>query len=49
MILKSDKKCEELTCCFKNPMGNLANFHPNIRKSENLNFVGLLLSKASNV
>ena len=36
---------EELTFCLKNDMRNLVSFNASNRKSVNLDFVGLLLSK----
>ena len=49
MTQKTDAKSEEkLTCGLKNDMGNLANW-PNTRKSHNLHFNGLLLTKVYNV
>ena len=50
MILKSDAiSTEKLTGGLKNDIRNLVNFHGNSRKSENLHFVGLLLSIAYKV
>ena len=50
MILKSDAiSKEKLTGGLKNDIRNLVNFHGNSRKSENLHFVGLLLSIAYKV
>ena len=50
IILKNDAKFEkELTCALKNDMRNLINFHASSRKSENLHFDGLVLSKAFKV
>ena len=47
MTLKGHAKFKgKLTCCLKNDIGNLIKFHGSSRKSENLNFDGLLLSKA---
>ena len=47
MTLKGDAKFKEkLTQGLKNDIRNLVNFQVNSRKSENLNFDGLLLSKA---
>ena len=44
MTLKKDPNIEEkLTFCMKNDMRNLVNFNLSSRKSENLNFDGLLL------
>ena len=40
---------EELTCRFKTGMSNLTNFDPSTQKSQNLNFIGLLLNKVYNV
>ena len=45
MTLNNDAKFEELTCCYKNDMRDLANFHASTRKSQNLHFDGLLMSK----
>ena len=39
---------EDLTCQFKIDMTNLMNFESSTRKSENLNFNELLLSKVYN-
>ena len=48
MALNIDAKFEvKLTCAFKNNM-NLTNFHQNIRKSQNCDFDGILLSKVEN-
>ena len=50
MILESDANLEEkLTFYLKNDTRNLVNFNLGSRKSENLPFDGLYLSKASNV
>ena len=50
MTLKSDTKFEEkLTCGLENDMRNLENVHLTTRKSQNLNFDGILLSKGKNV
>ena len=47
MTLKSDAKFRgKLTCGLKNDIMNLANFHASRRKSENLHFDRILLSKA---
>ena len=47
MTLKGDAKFKEkLTRDLKNHIINLINFHVSSRKSENLHFDGLLLSKA---
>ena len=47
MTLKGDTKFKgKLTCGLKNDIRNLVNFHASSRKSENLHFDGLLLSKA---
>ena len=44
MTLKSDAKLEEkLPLGFKNDMRNLVNFNGSSRKSENVDFDGLLL------
>ena len=45
MIPNSDAKFEKPTCCCKNDMRNLVNFHASTQKSENWNFDGFLLSK----
>ena len=39
----------ELTHGFKNDIMNLVNFHQGTKKSENLHFNGLLLSKVYNI
>ena len=50
MTLKEDAKFKEkLTCGLKNDIRNLLNFNARIRKSENLHFDGLLLSKENKV
>ena len=50
MAVKNDAKFEEeLTCQFKIEMRNLTNFDLSTRKSQNLNFNGLLLTKVYNV
>ena len=47
MKLKSDAKFKgKMTCGMKNELRNLVNFYVNSRKSGNLHFDGLLLSKA---
>ena len=47
MTLKDDAKFKgKLTCGLKNDLRNLVNFHMSSRKSGNLFFDGLLLSKA---
>ena len=47
MTLKGDAKFKgKLTCGLKNDIRNLVNFHASSQKSGNLNFDGLLLSKA---
>ena len=47
MILKSIAKFKrKLTCGLKNDIRNLVNFHASSRKSENLHFDWILLSKA---
>ena len=47
MTLKVDVKFKrKLTCCLKNNIRNLVNFHASSRKSKNHYFDGLLLSKA---
>ena len=46
MTLKSDVKLEEESMCHcKNGMSNLVSFHPSTRKSQNLQFVRVLISK----
>ena len=48
--MKNDAKFEEeLTCHFKVDMSNLTNFDLSTRKSQNLHFNGLLLTKLYNV
>ena len=50
MILNGDAKFKgKLTRGLKNEIRNLVNFHASSRKSENLHFDGLVLSKAYNV
>ena len=50
MKLKGDAKFKgKLTLGLKNDIRNLVNFHASSRKSENLHFDGLLLSKAYKV
>ena len=50
MTLKGDAKVKgKLTRGLKNDIRNLVNFHASSRKSENLHFDGLLLSKAYKV
>ena len=50
MTLKVDAKFKgTLTRGFKNDIRNLVNFHASSRKTENLHFDGLLLSKVDNV
>ena len=50
MALKIDTKFEgKLTCASKNDMRNLANFHQSTRRSQNLDFDGILLSKVEHV
>ena len=50
MTIKNDAKFEEeLTCQFKIDMRNLTNFDRSTRKSKNLHFNGLLLTKVYNV
>ena len=50
MKLKGDAKFKgKLTLGLKNNIRNLVNFHASSRKSENLHFDGLLLSKAYKV
>ena len=47
MTLKGDAKYNgKLTCGLKNDLKNLLNFQASSRKSGNLHFHGLLLSKA---
>ena len=47
MTLKGDAKFKgKLTCGLKNDLRNLVNFHSSSRKSGNMNFDGLFLSKA---
>ena len=47
MTLKGDTKFKgKLTCGLKKDIRNLVNFYANNRKSGNLHFDGLLLSKA---
>ena len=47
MTLKGDAKFKgKMTCGLKNDVRNLVNFHEGSRKSENLHFDGLFLSKA---
>ena len=47
MTLKGDAKFKrKLTCGLKNDLRNFVNFHVSSRKSGNLLFHGLLLSKA---
>ena len=50
MTLKGDAIFEEkLTSGLKNEIRNLVNFHASSRKSKNLHFDGLVLSKAYKV
>ena len=50
ITLKSDAKFEEkLTCFFENDKKNLENFHQRTRKSQNLDFDGILLCKVETV
>ena len=50
MTLKSHAKFEgKLTSALKNDIGNLANFYATSRKSKNLHFDGILLSKANKI
>ena len=50
MTMKNDTKTEEeLTCQFKTDIRNLTNFDPSTRKSKNVHFHGLLLTKLYNV
>ena len=50
MTVKVDAKFKrKLSCGLKNDVRNLVNFHASSRKSENLHFDGLLLSKAYKV
>ena len=47
MTLKGDTKFKgKLTCGSKNDISKLVNFHASSRKSENLHFDQILLSKA---
>ena len=47
MTLKGDEKFKgKLICGLKKDIRNLVNFHSNNRKSENLHFDRILLSKA---
>ena len=47
MTLKGDAKFKgKLTCGLKNDLRNSVNFHSSSRKSGNLHFDGLFLSKA---
>ena len=47
MTLKGDPKFKgKLTCVMKNELRNLLNFHASSRKSGNLHFDELFLSKA---
>ena len=47
MTLNGDAKFKEkLTCGLRNDIRNLVNFRASSRKSKNLHFDGLLLSKA---
>ena len=47
MTLKGDAKFKDkLTCGLKNVMRNLVNFHESSRKSVNLHFDWIFLSKA---
>ena len=47
MTLKADAKFKgKLTCGLKNDLRNLVNSHASSRKSGNLHFDGLLLSKS---
>ena len=47
MTLKGDAKFKrKLNCGLKNDIKNLNNFHASCRKSENLRFDWMLLSKA---
>ena len=49
MTLKSHAKFEKkLTRRLENNMRNLASFHQNIRKCQNWDFDGILLSKVEN-
>ena len=50
MTLKSDAQFKgKLTRGLKNDVKNLVNFHASSRKSENLHFDGIVLSKAYKV
>ena len=49
MTLKGDAKFEEnLTSGLENEIRNLANFYQNTRKSQNLDFDGILSSNVEN-
>ena len=49
MKLRSNAKFEEnLTCGLENGMRNLANFHQNTGKCQNLDFYEIFLSKVEN-
>ena len=46
-VLNSDAKFQkESTCCCKNDMTNLGNFHASTGKGQNLHFDGVLVSEA---
>ena len=45
MTQKGDPKFKAKTCGFENDLRNSVNFHSNSRKSGNLHFNGLFLSK----
>ena len=50
MTLKADVRFKKkLTCGLINDIKNLVNFHASSRRSENLHFHGLVLSKAYKV
>ena len=50
MTLKADVRFKKkLTCSLINDIKNLVNFHASSRRSENLHFHGLVLSKAYKV
>ena len=50
MTRKSGAKFEEkLTCGLQNDIKKLVNIHQSIRKSQNWDFYGVLLSKVENV
>ena len=50
MKMKKDAKLEEeLTCHFKTGMRNLSKFDSSTKKSQNLHFNGLVLTKVYNI